>query len=65
VIDICDLRFEEKIALMEELWEDLSKEHESDMIPSWHKEVLEQREDSQNFDSLNSVKARLEKYIDG
>ncbi len=62
-MDICDLRFEEKIALMEELWEDLSREHEDDIIPDWHQNVLKQRENSQKFDSIDSVKSRLEKCL--
>ena len=65
MIEIYDLAFEEKIALMEELWEDLSKKHQEDIIPDWHKEVLKNRENSTDFDSLKSVKERLEKYLNG
>ena len=65
MIEIYDLAFEEKIALMEELWEDLSKKHQEDIIPDWHKKVLKDRENSTDFDSLKSVKARLEKYLNG
>ncbi len=58
-MEICDLGFEEKIALMEQLWEDLSREHENEIIPDWHHEILKQREDSQNFEYIDSVRIRL------
>ena len=63
--DIEDLNFEEKMILMERLWDELSKEDENAVVPSWHLEVLSQREkkDSYDFDSLENVKKRLQQRV--
>lgn len=35
---------EDKIRTMETIWEDLSKNAESMPFPSWHKDILDERE---------------------
>ena len=35
---------EEKLQLMEELWEDLSRDPENIQSPDWHKQALKERE---------------------
>lgn len=38
------MSIEEKIQTMETIWEDLCKKAESISSPSWHKNILEERE---------------------
>jgi putative addiction module component (TIGR02574 family) len=54
----------DKIALMEQIWDDLCKEPESVPSPIWHKEVLAAREEQikegkAKFISLDSAKERI------
>jgi len=63
-ISIDKMTTEEKIQTMETIWDDLCKKAESIPSPSWHKEVLQEREDRVNkgkekFLNWNSAK----KYI--
>ena len=54
----------DKIAIMETLWDDLSRDSESIPSPKWHKEVLEASEDLKKYrdihqkinNSLNKIK---------
>ena len=39
-----EMTLREKLAAMEALWEDLSRTPEAIESPSWHKEVLEERQ---------------------
>jgi hypothetical protein len=41
-IDIGHLSREEKLRIMEAIWEDLSREDEQVESPEWHREVLEE-----------------------
>ncbi|MDD3518375.1 MAG: addiction module protein [Chromatiales bacterium] len=55
---------EEKLRVMEELWEDLSRQTGSVPVPDWHHEVLEARrrrteEGDAVFSEWSEVKARL------
>ena len=43
-IEIDHLSIEEKLALMEALWDDLSKRANVDITPAWHHEVLAERD---------------------
>jgi hypothetical protein len=38
-----DMTVKEKLAAMEELWEDLSRTPEAVVSPAWHKKVLDER----------------------
>ncbi len=42
VIDIGHLSREEKLRIMEAIWEDLSKDDEKVESPEWHREALEE-----------------------
>ncbi len=41
-IDIGNLSREEKLRIMEAIWEDLSREDEQVESPEWHREALEE-----------------------
>jgi hypothetical protein len=43
-IDIGRLSREEKLRIMEALWEDLSRDEEHVESPEWHRELLEETE---------------------
>lgn len=58
------MSFDEKIALMEELWRDLSADPEALPSPEWHKRVLEERDAAvkagdENYEDWATAKARL------
>ena len=55
---------EEKIQTMETIWDDLCKKAESIPSPSWHKKVLQEREDrikkgEEEFVDWNSAKKHI------
>jgi len=41
-IEIANLSREEKLRIMEAIWEDLSKDQEQVESPGWHREALEE-----------------------
>ena len=43
-IDITQLSKEEKLQVMEAIWEDLTREEDSIPSPQWHAEVLQETE---------------------
>jgi len=43
-IEIANLSREEKLRIMEAIWEDLSREDEQVESPEWHREALEETE---------------------
>ncbi len=55
-IDITQLSKEEKLQVMEAIWEDLAREEDSVPSPQWHAEVLQETE--------GRVKAGQEKILD-
>ena len=55
-IDIKHLSREEKLRVMEAIWEDLSCEDESIDSPAWHQEALQETE--------NRIKSGEEKILD-
>ena len=55
-IKLDKMTIEEKIRAMESLWDDLCKHADSIPSPSWHKDILSQREDA--------VKKGKEKFLD-
>ena len=65
--DIEGMTLEQKLGLMEALWEDLSKTQGLEP-PAWHADVLAAREaavgnDQADFESWNDAKARIERDI--
>lgn len=58
----------EKIATMEMIWEDLSKDPESVPSPDWHADVLKERElrvseGKSSFIDFSEVKKRIRKRV--
>ena len=47
-IEIKHLSIEEKLRIMEAIWEDLSREDEEVKSPDWHQKVLQETEDRFN-----------------
>lgn len=45
-ITLDKMSVEEKLKLMEEVWNDLVKKEQELSSPEWHKEILEEREDT-------------------
>ncbi len=67
VRNLTNLSISEKFLMLEELWEDLSKNAQNaGFTPSWYIDVLESRENSvknnnSKFDNFSNVKERLTK----
>jgi len=63
-----DMSVEQKLRLMEDLWEDLSRNAADLAPPGWHADVLAAREasleDSQDrFEDWNEARERIERDI--
>lgn len=43
-IDINQMQFSEKMALLEALWSDLSSDPDQIEVPQWHKDILDERQ---------------------
>ncbi len=59
---------EDKIRAMETIWDDLCKKDENIVSPSWHKEVLEERETAiengkEEFVDWSEAKKQIEDKI--
>lgn len=61
---------EDKISAMEFLWDDLCRHADADMVasPSWHKDILAQREESvvkgkEKFNDWDKEKERIRKLL--
>lgn len=55
---------EEKMRVLQDIWQDLSKNAESFVAPSWHEDVLREREElvrqgKMEFHDFEDVKAEL------
>jgi len=42
--DVAQLPLDEKLTLMETLWEEISRIDENVEVPKWHRDVLDERE---------------------
>ncbi|MCC7203044.1 MAG: addiction module protein [Nitrospirae bacterium] len=67
-IQLEKMSIEEKIRVMESIWDDLCNKAEGIVSPSWHKEVLEDREKgivhgSENFSEWDSAKKIIRKEV--
>ena len=63
-----DMSVEEKLKVMETLWEDLSQNAPELAPPSWHREVLAERRAAaergeDHFSDWNEARERIEKEI--
>lgn len=67
LLDIKNMNMTDKFTILEELWEDMSKNISEDgFTPKWHLDALEKREENiknsiSKFNDLNEVKQRLSK----
>ena len=66
VIPLDEMTTEDKLAAMEQLWEDLCRTPESVPPPAWHGDVLLEREKQvqegrAKFSALDEVKDRIRK----
>ena len=61
--EICKMSVEERLELMELLWE--SFEEKSVSVPDWHRKILDERaKRPAEFSSLDEVKRRLQTQFD-
>lgn len=56
VLPLSKMTIEEKIQTMEAIWDDLCNIETSIPSPSWHKEILQERE--------NKIKNDIEEFVD-
>jgi putative addiction module component (TIGR02574 family) len=66
VIPLDEMTTEDKLAIMERLWEDLCRNTEAVPSPAWHEDVLlarekEVQEGRARFSTLDEVKDRIRK----
>jgi hypothetical protein len=67
-LQIDQLSLEEKLEIMEALWQDLRRNTDQVPVPQWHKDVLDKREQmietsEANFDDWDSAKKRITERI--
>jgi len=67
-LQISQLSFEEKLEVMEALWEDLRSHADLMLVPQWHKDVLDNRErmietGEARFNDWDSAKKRITERI--
>jgi hypothetical protein len=67
-LQIDQLSLEEKLEIMEALWQDLRRNTDQVPVPQWHKDVLDKREQmietsEANFDDWDSAKKRIAERI--
>ncbi len=63
-----DMTLQEKLAVMESLWEDLGRTPEAIESPAWHKDVLDERrqrlaEGNARFTDWETAKADIRKKL--
>ena len=63
-IQIKNLSITDKFLIMEQIWDDLSKNaNKSVLTPKWHLKVLNERENGSKFNDINDVKTRLQQKL--
>ncbi|NOX42914.1 MAG: addiction module protein [Gammaproteobacteria bacterium] len=67
-IPLESMSVEEKLQAMESIWEDLYKKSESISSPSWHKKILNEREEGiengeEKFEDWETAKNNIKKDI--
>ena len=50
ILQVEKMSVEEKIQIMESIWDDLSKNSENITSPSWHEKILKERENDEIID---------------
>ena len=69
IIPIDEMTIEDKLAAMEQLWDDLCRNPDSVPSPDWHLDVLSAREKrvregKTGFSSFDKVKEKIRKSIE-
>jgi hypothetical protein len=67
-LQIDQLSLEEKLEIMEALWQDLRRNTDQVPVPQWHKDILDKREQmietsEAKFDDWDSAKKRIAERI--
>ena len=62
--DIENMSAEERIVLMEELWASFDRDDLEYPVPAWHKEILEERANSNDFVPFEKAKEQLREALD-
>ena len=68
IIQLSELTLTQKLNLMESLWEDLSKDNKNIQSPSWHGDILDEREKALKAGKISAndweeAKERIRKSI--
>ena len=63
-----EMTIQEKLAAMESLWDDLSRSPEAIESPSWHEDVLDQRQQriadgTAQFEDWEKAKAKIREKV--
>ena len=63
--EISQMSVEERVALMEALWESFDRDNLDYPVPAWHEEILKQRaqKDDSHFIPIEKVKEHLRKEL--
>lgn len=67
-LPLATMSVEEKLRVMEELWDDLRRDEANVPTPHWHKELLDERErlvkeGKARFSDWESVKRRINRAV--
>ncbi len=62
------MSIEEKLQLMETIWDDLSRNADKMPLPEWHREILAERESAiargeEHFEEWDDAREKIEKDI--
>ena len=63
LIDIESLSIQQKLIIMEQLWNSLSSQIDDDASFAWHLDVLEERAEKTDFVDLDQAKANLVRLL--
>ncbi len=68
ILQLEQMTIKEKIGAMESLWDDLCKHADTVASPSWHRNILSQREKSiakgkEKFNDWEKEKERIRKFL--
>jgi hypothetical protein len=61
--EIRKLPLSEKLELLEAVWPELSSDPDSIVVPDWHKDILDERQQGVEQGSMNAVDWELAKQL--
>jgi hypothetical protein len=61
--EIRKLPLSEKLELLEAVWSELSSDPDSIVVPDWHKDILDERQQGVEQGSMNAVDWELAKQL--